>query len=61
MVEDESSRFNKGPIVVKLMDSGYIFLTKESLTQTINGQKDKRLLTEQQYTEILQDKFNIKL
>ncbi|PFN03550.1 MULTISPECIES: arylamine N-acetyltransferase family protein [Bacillus cereus group] len=61
VVEDENSRFNKGAIVVKLMDSGYISLTKESLTQTINGQKDKKLLTEQQYTEILQDKFNIKL
>ncbi|HEK9098837.1 arylamine N-acetyltransferase [Bacillus pfraonensis] len=61
VIEDENSRFNKGPIVVKLMDSGYVSLTKESLTQTINGQKDKKLLTEQQYTEILEDKFNIKM
>ncbi|KEK23401.1 arylamine N-acetyltransferase family protein [Bacillus gaemokensis] len=61
VIEDENSSFNKGPITVKLTDSGYASLTKESLTQTINGKKSKKLITEQQYKEILQDKFNIKM
>ena len=39
VVEDEKSIFNKGPIAVKLTNSGHISLTNTSLTEIIHGEK----------------------
>ena len=39
VVEDEKSIFNKGPIAVKLTNSGHISLTNTSLTEIIHGKK----------------------
>ena len=37
VIEDEKSIFNKGPITVKLTNSGHISLTNTSLTEIIHG------------------------
>ena len=39
VIEDEKSIFNKGPITVKLTNSGHISLTNTSLTEIIHGEK----------------------
>ncbi|HDR6332236.1 TPA: arylamine N-acetyltransferase, partial [Bacillus thuringiensis] len=49
VIEDEKSIFNKGPIAVKLTNSGHISLTNTSLTEVIHGEKTKREITENQY------------
>ncbi|MCQ6373258.1 arylamine N-acetyltransferase, partial [Bacillus cereus] len=51
VIEDEKSIFNKGPIAVKLTNSGHISLTNTSLTEVIHGEKTKREITENQYKE----------
>ncbi|OPA20008.1 arylamine N-acetyltransferase [Bacillus cereus] len=61
VIEDEKSIFNKGPIVVKLTNSGHISLTNTSLTEIIHGEKTKREITEDQYKEFLYTLFAIKL
>ncbi|MEC2865104.1 arylamine N-acetyltransferase [Bacillus thuringiensis serovar kyushuensis] len=61
VVEDEKSIFNKGPIAVKLTNSGHISLTNTSLTEIIHGEKTKREITEDQYKEFLYTLFAIKL
>ncbi|WP_031303513.1 arylamine N-acetyltransferase family protein, partial [Bacillus thuringiensis] len=53
VIEDEKSIFNKGPIAVKLTNSGHISLTNTSLTEVIHGEKTKREITENQYKEFL--------
>ncbi|PEQ63085.1 arylamine N-acetyltransferase [Bacillus cereus] len=61
VIEDEKSIFNKGPIAVKLTNSGHISLTNTSLTEVIHGEKTKREITEDQYKEFLYTLFAIKL
>ncbi|AGE78863.1 TPA: arylamine N-acetyltransferase family protein [Bacillus thuringiensis] len=61
VIEDEKSIFNKGPIAVKLTNSGHISLTNTSLTEVIHGEKTKREITENQYKEFLYTLFAIKL
>ncbi|ADH07253.1 MULTISPECIES: arylamine N-acetyltransferase family protein [Bacillus] len=61
VIEDEKSIFNKGPITVKLTNSGHISLTNTSLTEIIHGEKTKREITEDQYKEFLYTLFAIKL
>lgn len=61
MIEDEKSIFNKGPIAVKLTDSGHVSLTNTSLTEIIYGAKSKREITGNQYRELLHSLFNIEL
>ncbi|MES5885886.1 MULTISPECIES: arylamine N-acetyltransferase family protein [Bacillus cereus group] len=61
VIEDEKSIFNKGPIAVKLTNSGHISLTNTSLTEIIHGEKTKREITEDQYKEFLYTLFAIKL
>ncbi|WP_002147636.1 arylamine N-acetyltransferase family protein [Bacillus cereus] len=61
VIEDEKSIFNKGPIAVKLTDSGHVSLTNTSLTEIINGEKSKREITENQYRELLNLLFDIEL
>lgn len=61
VIEDEKSIFNKGPIAVKLTNSGHISLTNTSLTEIIHGEKTKREITENQYKEFLYTLFAIKL
>ncbi|MEC0165846.1 arylamine N-acetyltransferase, partial [Bacillus cereus] len=61
VIEDEKSIFNKGPIAVKLTNSGHISLTNTSLTEIIHGEKTKRKITEDQYKEFLYTLFAIKL
>ena len=39
VIEDEKSIFNKGPIAVKLTESGHVSLTNTSLTTMIHGEK----------------------
>ncbi|MFB6588978.1 arylamine N-acetyltransferase [Bacillus thuringiensis] len=61
VIEDEKSIFNKGPIAVKLTNSGHISLTNTSLTEIIHVEKTKREITEDQYREFLYTLFAIKL
>ncbi|AVP48302.1 arylamine N-acetyltransferase [Bacillus thuringiensis] len=61
VIEDEKSIFNKGPIAVKLTNSGHISLTNTSLTEIIHGEKTKLEITEDQYREFLYTLFSIKL
>ncbi|EEK83912.1 N-hydroxyarylamine O-acetyltransferase [Bacillus cereus ATCC 4342] len=61
VVEDEKSIFNKGPIAVKLTESGHVSLTNTSLTEMIHGEKAKRKITEEQYRELLNTLFAIEL
>ncbi|WIL50057.1 arylamine N-acetyltransferase [Bacillus bombysepticus] len=61
VIEDEKSIFNKGPIAVRLTNSGHISLTNTSLTEVIHGEKTKREITENQYKEFLYTLFAIKL
>ncbi|WP_144611539.1 arylamine N-acetyltransferase [Bacillus cereus] len=61
VIEDEKSIFNKGPITVKLTDSGHVSLTNTSLTEIIHGEKVKREITENQYRELLYTLFAIEL
>ncbi|MEF7559606.1 arylamine N-acetyltransferase family protein [Bacillus thuringiensis] len=61
VIEDEKSIFNKGPIAVKLMDSGHVSLTNTSLTEMIHSEKAKREITEDQYKELLYTLFAIEL
>lgn len=61
VIEDEKSIFNKGPIAVKLTNSGHISLTNTSLTEVVHGEKTKREITEDQYKEFLYTLFAIKL
>ncbi|TKH08660.1 arylamine N-acetyltransferase, partial [Bacillus wiedmannii] len=61
VIEDEKSIFNKGPIAVKLTDSGHVSLTNTSLTEMIHGEKMKRVITEDQYRELLYTLFAIEL
>ncbi|MCT4567927.1 arylamine N-acetyltransferase [Bacillus thuringiensis] len=61
VIEDEKSIFNKGPIAVKLTNSGHISLTNTSLTEVIHGEKTKREITENQYKEFLYTLIAIKL
>ncbi|PFE97838.1 arylamine N-acetyltransferase [Bacillus thuringiensis] len=60
VIEDEKSVFNKGPIAVKLTNSGHISLTNTSLTEVIRGEKTKHEITENQYKEFLYTLFAIK-
>ncbi|MFF2241020.1 arylamine N-acetyltransferase family protein [Bacillus thuringiensis] len=60
VIEDEKSIFNKGPIAVKLTNSGHISLTNTSLTEIIHVEKTKREITEDQYREFLYTLFAIK-
>ncbi|WP_259383451.1 arylamine N-acetyltransferase family protein, partial [Bacillus thuringiensis] len=60
VIEDEKSIFNKGPIAVKLTNSGHISLTNTSLTEAIRGKKTKHEITEDQYKEFLYTLFAIK-
>ena len=39
VVEDEKSIFNKGPIAVKLTESGHVSLTNTSFTEIVHGEK----------------------
>ncbi|HDR4567362.1 arylamine N-acetyltransferase family protein [Bacillus paranthracis] len=61
VVEDEKSIFNKGPIAVKLTESGHVSLTNTSLTEIVHGEKAKREITEEQYRELLNTLFAIEL
>ncbi|MDM5433517.1 arylamine N-acetyltransferase [Bacillus hominis] len=61
VVEDEKSIFNKGPIAVKLTDSGHVSLTNTSFTEIVHGEKAKREITENQYRELLYTLFAIEL
>ncbi|HDR7517423.1 arylamine N-acetyltransferase [Bacillus mobilis] len=61
VIEDEKSIFNKGPIAVKLTDSGYVSLTNTSLTEMIHEKKTKQVITEDQYRELLNTLFSIEL
>ncbi|WP_166703840.1 arylamine N-acetyltransferase family protein [Bacillus albus] len=61
VIEDEKSIFNKGPIAVKLTDSGHVSLTNTSLTEIIHGEKVKREITENLYRELLFTLFAIEL
>ncbi|WP_459503446.1 arylamine N-acetyltransferase family protein [Bacillus sp. C1] len=61
VIEDENSSFNKGPIAVKLTQSGYVSLTKGSLTQVENGKKRKFMIAGNQYEKLLHDIFNIEM
>ncbi|MCU4988175.1 arylamine N-acetyltransferase [Bacillus cereus] len=61
VIEDEKSIFNKGPIAVKLTESGHVSLTNTSLTEIIDGEKAKREITEDQYRELLYTLFAIEL
>ncbi|MFE9078288.1 arylamine N-acetyltransferase family protein [Bacillus mobilis] len=61
VIEDEKSIFNKRPIAVKLTDSGHFSLTNTSLTEMIHGENMKRVITEDQYRELLNTLFSIKL
>ncbi|MCP1163886.1 MULTISPECIES: arylamine N-acetyltransferase [Bacillus] len=61
VIEDEKSIFNKGPIAVKLTDSGHVTLTNTSLTEIIHGEKVKREITENLYRELLFTLFAIEL
>ncbi|MEB9822627.1 arylamine N-acetyltransferase [Bacillus cereus] len=61
VIEDEKSIFNKGPIAVKLTNSGHISLTNTSLTEVVHGEKTKHEITEDQYKEFLYTLFAIKL
>lgn len=61
VIEDGKSIFNKGPIAVKLTDSGHVSLTNTSLTEIIHGEKVKREITEDQYRELLYTLFAIEL
>ncbi|WP_237980400.1 arylamine N-acetyltransferase family protein [Bacillus thuringiensis] len=61
VIEDEKSIFNKGPIAVKLSDSGHVSITNTSLTEMIHGEKAKREITEEQYRELLNTLFAIEL
>ncbi|MES5866384.1 arylamine N-acetyltransferase [Bacillus cereus group sp. RP32] len=61
VIEDEKSIFNKGPIAVKLTDYGHVSLTNTSLTEIIHGEKTKRVITEDQYRELLNTLFAIEL
>ncbi|EAO51547.1 N-hydroxyarylamine O-acetyltransferase [Bacillus thuringiensis serovar israelensis ATCC 35646] len=47
VIEDEKSIFNKGPIAVKLTDSGHVSLTNNSVTEIIYGAKTKREVTDE--------------
>ncbi|HFK1681239.1 TPA: arylamine N-acetyltransferase [Bacillus tropicus] len=61
VVEDEKSIFNKGPIAVKLTESGHVSLTNTSFTEIVHGEKTKREITEEQYRELLNTLFAIEL
>ncbi|KXY34462.1 arylamine N-acetyltransferase family protein [Bacillus sp. FSL K6-0067] len=61
VVEDEESIFNKGPIAVKLTESGHVSLTNTSFTEIVHGEKTKREITEEQYRELLNTLFAIEL
>ncbi|MGE6540925.1 arylamine N-acetyltransferase family protein [Bacillus luti] len=61
VVEDEKSIFNKGPIAVKLTDSGHVSLTNTSFTEIVHGEKAKREITEDQYRKLLYTLFAIEL
>ncbi|MBE7098268.1 arylamine N-acetyltransferase family protein [Bacillus cereus] len=61
VIEDEKSIFNKGPIAVKLTDYGHVSLTNTSLTEMIREEKTKRVITEDQYRELLYTLFAIEL
>ncbi|MGD6888086.1 arylamine N-acetyltransferase family protein [Bacillus mobilis] len=61
VIADEKSIFNKGPIAVKLTDSGHVSLTNTSLTEMIHEEKTKRVITEDQYRELLYTLFAIEL
>ena len=61
VVEDEKSIFNKGPIAVKLTNSGHVSLTNTSFTEIVHGEKAKREITENQYRELLYTLFAIEL
>ncbi|PFE18048.1 arylamine N-acetyltransferase family protein [Bacillus cereus] len=61
VIEDEKSIFNKGPIAVKLTDSGHVSLTNTSFTEIVHGEKAKREITEDQYRELLYTLFAIEL
>ncbi|MGE6848333.1 arylamine N-acetyltransferase family protein [Bacillus tropicus] len=61
VVEDEKSIFNKGPIAVKLTESGHVSLTNTSFTEIVHGEKAKREITEEQYRELLNTLFAIEL
>ncbi|MFP3377195.1 arylamine N-acetyltransferase [Bacillus sp. SIMBA_069] len=61
VIEDEKSIFNKGPIAVKLTDYGHVSLTNTSLTEIIQGEKTKRVITEDQFRELLNTLFAIEL
>ncbi len=61
VIEDEKSIFNKGPIAVKLTESGHVSLTNTSLTTMIHGEKTKREVTEEQYRDLLYTLFAIEL
>ena len=61
VIEDEKSIFNKGPIAVKLTESGHVSLTNTSLTEMIHEEKTKRVITEAQYRELLYTLFAIEL
>ncbi|MGN5652065.1 arylamine N-acetyltransferase family protein [Bacillus sp. Brlt_9] len=61
VIEDEKSIFNKGPIAVKLTESGHVSLTNTSLTEIIYGEKVKREITENLYRELLFTLFAIEL
>ncbi|MED0905546.1 arylamine N-acetyltransferase [Bacillus cereus] len=61
VIEDEKSIFNKGPIAVKSTESGHVSLTNTSLTEMIHEEKTKRVITEDQYRELLYTLFAIEL
>ncbi|KAA6452064.1 arylamine N-acetyltransferase family protein [Bacillus swezeyi] len=59
IVEHPESPFNKGYIICKLIEDGHISLTKRSFTETKKGQKIKRVITEEEYHQILTEIFEI--
>ena len=61
VIEDEKSIFNKGPIAVKLTNSGHISLTNTSLTEVVHGEKLSVKLQKIRYKEFLYTLFAIKL
>ncbi len=61
VITHSESPVNRGYIICKLIGNGHISLTKQNFTQTQNGKKFKKTITEKQFYQILKTTFNIVL
>ncbi len=57
--ENESSPFNKSPVIVKRTDNGHISLTPDTLTRTVNGERTKEPISQTQYAALLKGQFGL--